>query len=246
MGQVTVYFIGICTHMQWPEDGVFGEVQGFRHRVVLVNGKAPRTINHKPIPRHRPMLRVESKDVIGGPVDITSYELDGATVQIANAIGELQYEESFQCCIPHLKALTPNLPPPSYRVVAGAHPERASAYFEVTSGVLTAGIVSRGAAVSVLTMTTLDESPLLRITGFRGEQAEFHLRNHANVVISNVAESEYDEDNDFLLHYETAEYVPEDAQVPTQSAPCCVQTEVPEFVRGRLNVGPGCSNSNFP
>ena len=33
MGEVTVYFVGICTHMQWPEDEVFGKVEAFRHRV---------------------------------------------------------------------------------------------------------------------------------------------------------------------------------------------------------------------
>jgi|GEM_PF-3052641 len=255
MGEITVYFVGICTHMQWPEDGLFGEVPGFRHRVVLVNGKAPHDILGMPIPRHLPTLRVATEDIIGvtsrgvpAPAEVTEWQLDGTQIEVVNGVGELVYDKSFECCVPHLKKLTPNLPPPSFHVVVQAEPEKASAYFEVKSGVMRAGLVSHGAAVSVLTIPTSEDVTKLRLTGFRGgETQDVLLRSGAQIAVSNVADSELDEDNDFLLHYETAEYIPSDAKVPTESAACCNPLDAPRQILGpHLNVGPGCSNSNFP
>src|SRR6185369_14103709 len=191
---------------------------------------------------------IDAKDIIGN-IDGREgkWELDGATIEIANAAGELRYDKSFECCVPHLKVLTPNLPPPSFRVVMEAKPEHASAYFDLTAGVLTAGTTKKGAAVSIRTVTTSDESPVLRMRGFgAGEQQDFHLRDGATIVISNVGEEEVDGDDDFLLHYETAEFVPLDAKVPAEAAACCEPVELPKLAHGAQNVGPGCSNSNFP
>lgn len=252
MGEITVFFIGICTHMQWPEQ--FGAEPGFRHRVVLVNGSEPRLINDKAIPAHRATLSIAADDLVvarahakADPDQIIEWNLGGATIEIANATGALTYDASYECCVPHLKVLTPDLPPPSTQVVTDALPLEASCYFEVTSGVMGAGLVANGAAVSVLTVTTTDEFPIVRLRGFEGEAAQdVPLRNGARIALSNVAHGHYDEDDDFLLHYKTAEYVPKNARVPGEPARCCGALPQERIINPELNVGPGCSNSNFP
>ena len=252
MGEITVFFVGICTHMQWPEK--FGADPGFSHRVVLVNGSEPRLINDRPIPSHRATLSIAADDLVigrtpsnAGDDQILEWNLDGTTIDIANATGSLTYDASYECCIPHLKVLTPDLPPPSAQVVTDAQPLEASCYFDVTAGVMRAGLVAGGAAVSVLTVTTTDELPIVRVRGFEGEASQkIPLRNGARIALSNVAAGHSDEDDDFLLHYRTAESIPKNAKVPREAARCCNALPQERIIDPKLNVGPGCSNSNFP
>jgi hypothetical protein len=252
MGEITVYFIGICTHMQWPEE--LGGRPRFLHRVVLVNGVEPRLINERPIPGHHATLRIAADDLVvarthaqASEDEIITWKLSGTTIEIANATGKLSYDASYECCIPHLKALTPDLPPPSTSVVVDAQPHEASCYFEVNAGLMRAGLVASGAAVAVLTVTTKDDFPILRLSGFSGgEPQDIVLRSGARIAVSNVAQTHYDEDNDFLLHYKTAEYIPANARVPIEAARCCTPLPQERVIDPQMDVGPGCSNSNFP
>jgi hypothetical protein len=252
MGTITVYFIGICTHMHEAES----EIPGLRHRVVLVNGRIPRKINGNDVPSHVPRLCVAPEDlVVNGvgaksscPESVLEWDLRGSRVDIANAVGdELKYEWSYKCCIPHLRELTPDLPPPSKEVVLAGDSEKASCYFDVTAGVFTAGYLGAGAATAVLKVTTSD-APIVRVHKFgTTEWNEFHLRDGADIALTNVgAELNVDDENDFLLHYETAESIPPNAGVPTQLARCCTKLEPSYIVNPKLSVGPGCSNSDFP
>jgi hypothetical protein len=254
MGTISIFFVGICTHMHQPE--ILGGLPGVRHRVVLVNGKVPRKINGAPIPPHRPSLRIAVKDILGTlppgvPVEdgIAEWELEGTRFSIVGAVGALTYEESYRVGIPHLRLLTKDLPPPDPQVVIDADPSRASCYFDVDAGVFSAGIVGAGAATALLTIDTQDGDPSLRVHHFGKEMPdEYRLRSGAEIAVTNTGLDERggDDPNDFLLHYETAmPPVPANAGIPTGVAPDARRLRS-YVIRTHLDVGPGCSNSNFP
>ncbi len=250
MGTITIYFVGICTHMRFIDS----DLPGLQRRVVLVNGRIPKEINGARIPSHNPMLRIAASDLVlnGEPGksqadSVIEWDLRGTHVEIANGIGDLKYDATFDCCIPHLAVLTPDLPPPSADVVLAANSAKASCYFDVTHGLFRAGYIANGASTAVLTVTTMEEEPILRIRKFRGPNSQdFHLRSGAEIALTNVGTETGDDDNDFLLHYETAEYVPVNAKVPTHIPPCCQKLAPPTVIPGSMSVGPGCSNADFP
>jgi hypothetical protein len=249
MGIVNVYFQGICTHMQWPEAAERGEVPGFRHRVVLVNGRKPREINQKPIGPHVAMLSIAARDLAGGAgTAALDHPLDGRRVTIVNATGPaLTYDPSYECCIPHLSALANQPVSPSVPVVVGADAQHASCYFDVEHGLMRAGTIP-GQAVATQLIAPTDGDPRLRIEYFRShEWLELTLRDGAQVVVSNAGIDEASDDQyDFLLHYLTAEQLPANPGVPTSTTHCRSTIDLPPNVGPKQNIGPGCSNSNFP
>jgi hypothetical protein len=252
MGEITVYFVGICTFMQDVEE----RLPGVRRRVVLVNARVPQVINQTKIPPHIPTLRIAASDLEVNGVAATTengcilqWELHGCKIEIVDALGDLQHDESFECCIPHLKALTPHADGVSTSVVLGAESEETSCYFDMTGGELSAGLVASGAAVSVLKARTAGDSPILRIQQFRTDEVqEFRLRSGAQIALVNVGleGTEGDDTTDFLLHYKVVENVPPNAAVPTIPAPCCRPLPRSYIMPLRLGVGPGCSNASFP
>lgn len=252
MGEISVYFVGICTFMQDVE----GQLPGVRRRVVLVNAREPQVINGNSIPPHIPTLRIAAGDLQLGGVPATTengsvleWQLHGCRIEIADAVGDLQRDETFECCVPHLKVLTPDASGISRAVVLAARPEEASCYFDMTAGQLSAGLAGEGAAVSVLKVQTAGDSPTLRVRQFGAAEAqEFHLRSGAEIALVNVGVEGMagDDPNDFLLHYKVLETIPENAAVPTQPATCCSTVLQSYILPPRLGVGPACSNSNFP
>lgn len=252
MGEISVYFVGICTFMQDIEE----KIPGARRRVVLVNARVPAVINETVIPPHIPTLRIAAGDLEVNGVPATTengcvlqWELHGCKIEIVDAVGELEHDESFECCVPHLKVLTPGADGISTPVVLGAESAETSCYFDLTAGQLSAGLVAEGAAVSVLKTQTASENPVLRIQRFRSDDVqEFRLRSGAQVALMNVGLEGMagDDPTDFLLHYKVVENVPGDAAVPTQSAPCCRPLPKNYIVPLRLGISPGCSNASFP
>ncbi|MBV9494469.1 MAG: hypothetical protein JOZ54_09500 [Acidobacteria bacterium] len=251
MGEISIYFVGICTFMQDFED----HVPGVRRRVVLVNARRPQVINKTMIPPHIPTLRIAASDLEVNGVPATSsngcvlqWELHGCKIEIADAVGELQHDKSFECCIPHLKVLTPNAEGIAKSVVLGAESAEASCYFDLTAGELSAGIYANGAAVAVLKVQTQNDSPVLRVKPFRTDDAqEFRLRAGAQIAIMNTGDADAlgDDPNDFLLHYKVVENIPQDANIPSGPAPCC--GSLPKsYILPSIGLGPGCSNANFP
>jgi hypothetical protein len=253
MGEITVYFIGICTFMQDIEE----QIPGVRRRVVLVNAREPQIINNTMIPPHIPTLRIAAGDLEVNGVPATSakgcdleWELHGCKIEIVEPLGGLDHDESFECCIPHLKVLTPDADGISTSVVLGAEPEVTSCYFDLTAGQLSAGLVANGAAVAVLKARTASASPILRIQQFRTENVqEVRLRSGAQIALMNTGLEGVtgDDTQDFLLHYNVVENVPDNPAVPTAPATCCKPLP-PSYIvpSGELGIGPGCSNASFP
>ncbi|HEV7766127.1 MAG TPA: hypothetical protein VGQ76_14075 [Thermoanaerobaculia bacterium] len=253
MGEITVYFVGICTFMEDIEKSI----PGVRRRVVLVNAREPEIINQTMIPPHIPTLRIAASDLEVNGVSATTengcvlqWELNGCKIEIVDAEGELKHDASFECCVPHLKILTPDADGVSTDVVLAGKSEVTSCYFDLTAGHLSAGLIANGAAVSVLRTQTATDSPVLRIQQFRTQNVqEFRLRSGAQIALMNVGDEGLagDDTTDFLLHYKVVENVPENAAIPTSAAPCCRPLGSSYILpTGQIGLGPGCSNSSFP
>ncbi len=253
MGEITVYFVGICTFMQDVE----GKLPGVRRRVVLVNARKPQVVNQTMIQPHNPTLRIAASDLQVNGVSATTengcileWELHGCKLEIVDAVGDLTHDETFECCVPHLKVLTPDASGVSHEVVLAGEADAASCYFDLTAGVLSAGLVAQGAAVSVLRVQTASDTPVLRVHKFRSDDVdEFSLRNGAQIALLNIGERGLagDDPTDFLLHYRVVENVPENAAYPMKAATCCRPLSPSYILEGaRIGVGPGCSNANFP
>lgn len=252
MGEITVYFVGICTFMQDVAD----KVPGAHQRVVLVNARRPEIFNQPTIPPHIPTLRIAAGDLEVNGVPATTengcvlqWELHGCKIEIADAVGELQHDDLFECCIPHLKILTPSADGISVPVVLAAEPDLSSCYFDMTAGQLSAGLVAGGAAVSVLKVQTASATPMLRIQQFRTDDAqEFRLRSGAQIALMNVGLEGMagDDPTDFLLHYNVVASV-ENPVIPTAPATCCRPLPTSYIIpTPQLGIGPGCSNASFP
>ena len=252
MGEITIYFVGICTFMQDVEERS-------RRSSPRRPGQrpAPQVINQTRIPPHIPTLRIAASDLEVNGVPATTengcvlqWELNGCKIEIVDAQGDLQHDETFECCIPHLKALTPDADGISDAVVLAGEPEESSCYFDLTAGQLSAGLVANGAAVTVFKAQTAGDSPVLRIQQFRTDNVqEFRLRSGSQIAFMNTGLEgpAGDDTTDFLLHYKVVETVPENAAIPTSPAPCC-KSLPPSYIvpSAGLGIGPGCSNASFP
>lgn len=253
MGEITVYFVGICTFMEDIEKSL----PGVRRRVVLVNAREPEVINKTMIPPHIPTLRIAASDLEVNGVSATTengcvlqWQLHGCKIEIVDTKGDLQHDATFECCVPHLKVLTPDADGVSVDVVLAGEPDKSSCYFDLTAGRLSAGIIANGAAVSMLKVETETDAPVLRIQQFRSENVqEFRLRSGAQIALMNTGlEGEAGDDTtDFLLHYKVVENVPENAAIPLAPAPCCRPLPSSYILpSGQVGLGPGCSNASFP
>lgn len=239
MGNLTVYFVGVCTHLR---EFTSRETE---HRVVLINAREGKEINGRKIVRHDATLRY--LDPQGTP---QHEPLNGVRITIKNpSTTGLVYDKSFFTCIPRLTAYAPNVMSLSLDVAKGHDPNLAAAYFDVTAGRFIAGADSNDASVAVLNIPT-DGDPILSIEHFPTHPAgaitkEIPLPPNAHIQLENVGpgRAQGDGPHDFLLNLLVAQVIPPDATWPTTRADCKLDVAVP-FPSN--TVDPGCSNSNYP
>lgn len=235
MGKLTVYFVGVCSHLREHTSGAT------EHRVVLINAAKDDVINGKSIHGHHAWLRYPATPKEKG------MRLEGVRIT-ANALDTgVFYDDSFFKGIPRLTDFAPDLPPLSPEIVNGNRPELVAAYFDA-KGHFSAGVDDNGASVAILNVST-NGDPVLRIETFPDTSGqttveEIHLPNGARIQIENLGPGgPADRDWDFLLSFKIATSIPKDATWPTQRADCDFDVELP-FPHN--TVGPGCSNSNYP
>jgi hypothetical protein len=227
MGSLTVYFVGLCTHLtQWTSDAA-------EHRVVLINASRDRLANGKLVRRHTARLRFSAFDTL---------PLSGATLRVNAANAGVSYDKSFYTCIPRMKDFTnERLAPLSASMAASKNADLVSAYFDA-AGRFSAGKSKSGAAIAVLNVET-DGDPKLTIDPFLGAPTVRELPDRATIFVENVdLASTPGVDHDFLLHYKMLTHVPHDARWPLDPLPCLVL----DIEDDTVTVGPGCSNSNYP
>lgn len=249
MGDVTVYFGGICTHIRTPNTP-----QGVAHRVVLVNGVVNTTINEHAIASHVAAVEFSADDLLSAsnirlpePIDgKISWQVGGARLTIANAspVG-LSYSSNWSTCIPSLTQLTPNAGSLSAQVVDASDQLLASCYFDVNDGVFNAGTDNSRAAIAVLQCAVDGDDPVISAESFVWGSGSFTLRSGAAVHVTNFGSGPgKDSAYDFLLHYRVLQSIPPDARVPLGTGGCPPLNV--QLVPKPLDVGPGCSNSAYP
>lgn len=251
MGSVTIHFEGICTQVKLPVN-----IGSTLHRVVLVHAESGATINNNRIPPHDAFLEVDQLDLLEPPFGGVSslvqqgdgnWQVRGTRISVANAVaGGVTYDPS-SFNVPSLTTLTPDFGPLSSSVVFGS---AAACHFDVSSGTFTASQTPGLAFFTTLVVQTKDDYVVLDVEDMTGPgTGQIRLRSGATIVMTNIGVKTGESDEDFLLHYLTAEHLPADAKVPDitglvpgSSAPLPASDVVQSFEA----LGPGCSNSNFP
>jgi hypothetical protein len=263
MGSVTIHFEGICTQVKLPVN-----IGSTLHRVVLVHAENGLSINSIPIPAHDAFLEVDQLDLLEPPLaGVNSFirqsdgnwQLFGARVSIANAApGGVTYDPS-SFDVPSLTTLTPDFGPLSSTVVFGT---AAACHVDISSGTFTASQTPGLAFFTTLVVQTTDDFVVLAVEDMiEGGAGQIRLKSGATIVFTNIGVKTGESDNDFLLHYLTAQNLPADAKVPTfpelvKEVPVASAAADPARAassglsrRSRFAaeaLGPGCSNSNFP
>jgi hypothetical protein len=234
MGEITICFTGICTHLR-------NLVEGIPHRVVLIHEEREVTINGVTIHSHEPFLFLGRGSVVSGTLTTSPRRV---SIRVMNAIGDApSYDDDYHCAIFRLQGLTESRLTPSRAVVIeGARP--AGAYFDVERGAFSAASSPRGATAAVLVVQT-DGNPKLSITPMDGGPAsKVELTSGSAIAIRNSALAASDHhEGDFLLHYKVFENIPPDTRFPTTPPDCpgLQPLPIPD-----IELGPGCSNSDWP
>lgn len=247
-----VYFLGICTHMEWHDT-----VPRYMDRVVLYNATAGDEIDGQPIQSHVPTLRIAVRDIIGQKSlvlpgtsgGIVEWRLDGVRVRIENATDPVDRDATFFTCIPSLSKLVPDIGVPSKAAVDDGVRELAACIFDVTGGTLYGRANKQSAAFGFLETAT-DGDPVISITPFddpTGEPGKLTLRPGAEISLSNVGATEkHDSAYDFYLHYRLAGRMPEHPRLPDPPTTCIVPAPGHTWPPGFQSVDVGCSNSIYP
>jgi hypothetical protein len=213
MGQVNVYFHGVCTHF-------FGVVPGVPQRVVLPDASAFR-FGLLRVPRygqgsfalmpHFPILRLVDLTVqeqINIPTVIERGNIvNSVHLQIANAVGPAPVPDLAAKGVPPLRKFVHDYVY-SEEVVSGG---RAAAYFDVHHAANEEVKTFENGGQEVIVTIETEGAPILRATPFGGMPHDFPLiasgakSESVNLWVANQGmDCDSDQNNfDFVLHYLT-------------------------------------------
>ena len=245
MGNLTVEFLGMCTH-------VLEKVDRWEHRVVL-----PMPFQTK-IDEHQARLHVSKAAApdVSGFVNGSSIVVESETPQgwilalrgvelwVADTSGAYKLGPNFECGVFRLRDYTGGepLPPLNQTVWKGKQKTRAHVYFNVEHGVFSARRHGK-ATVGVLQMTTSTEKVTIHAAPFAASERPTSLTltgEEPQVMLSHTNPKCDGDDEHFILHFELAQSVPKNPKFPFEAAPCLDPGGVYQ------GLGAGCSNSTFP
>jgi hypothetical protein len=227
---------------------------------VLVNGLFPANLDGQPIATHMATLILNASDVLESANirlpdpsrdNLIVLELSGVALRISNAEpvppNGLNYTPAYKSGIPSLTSLVTGLAPLSVSMVDGRDPLKASCYFDVDSGAFDGGKTALGSAIAILTSDLNDDHAIITASSFVwGGEGTIEIKSGAEIVVANVGVGpNADSPSDFLLHYRVFEQFPANAISPTTLADG-LQVQTASILGVALDVGPGCSNSNYP
>jgi hypothetical protein len=230
MDEITAYFIGICTHLQWPMGP-----DSTPHRAILINSDAQTAVTPA-APHH---ARVE---IWKGNLLLQRRDLNGAAVSIVGALdGTVTYDEHYRCAIPRLLldgfAESMTL---SRRVRQTPDAALVSGLIDLPNARFTAEKLPHGAVVAKATVQ-VRERVLISIQSFAGESEILEVEDGAFVLFRNTAAPNQDHDDDFDLHFLIADPVPVVRRNVVRRV-----CNIPMHPLPMQSIGPGCSNTNFP
>lgn len=246
MGKITIQFVGICTHIK-------DLVPGVPHRVVMVHEDEAVVLNGFPVHSHAAKLTLSRGEVLNGsgPLPTLPHRLV-LSIKPRDGEGPPTYDPNYQC-IYSLSRLAGAAVTLSDKVVIDQSPP-ASIYFDVTQGHFSAGFATKegakGAIGAVLVVET-DGDPVLVITEMDDDKPPLEIVLSTDSILSVCNEAIADGTGthinaDFLLHYLTTHAIPPGDPFPVQTPTRC--TALPDFPikDPSWELGPGCSNSQYP
>ena len=126
MATVTVYFVGVCTHLTKNSSGVAP------HRVILIDASSRSYIRHEWVEPHDAKLVYAN-----GDAKLEQRVLNGVRLTLNAKDSKLDYEASFGSCLPHMQQYAA-LPPLNEEVVRNG--AGVAAFFDVEVGTFSAGV----------------------------------------------------------------------------------------------------------
>lgn len=228
---VIVEFHGICTFVSQQTVPALPT----QWRAVLVQAAKGAVVDGIPIGPHVATASID---------DLEPIHLKGYRLHLGSPLPpDLKWTSDFNN-LPNLTKLMSGVEPvgpPADDVVLNGDPERTAAFFDFTTGTLTAGLTGLMAATTLLTVDHVAGLALV-IETFSGDPVEvIPLHDGSRVLVGNIDELKKNTgtiDVDFLLHYRTAATLPRVPQVP--------QAIVLPRISAKETVGAGCSNSQYP
>ena len=266
MPGVNVNFLGVCTIFRNLPSLVPPGVTVPPNRVVLVRNTLF-TQQLSDIDPHIPKIQFPGTAFVfnGPPLPPVSpplentFSLNGVTLSIINAVTNVPFQPALDC-LPGLQArLNPpaELGPPA-RLVYIPDPERAAAWFDVSSGsswnayiMNTDPVCATVPSISILHIETVG-APQLLVTPWDGSPGTIVTLSRTddvpavNVMNFAMGEGVVDDNRDFLLNYLTAETLPTSSVMIPEVNACTTQSPAVFRLPRCGDAGPGCSNTNFP
>jgi hypothetical protein len=240
MGEITIHFVGICTHLV----GVSGT--NAAHRVVLVQRGEDWTVDRYTINPHDPELRLGSagQSIYGNVVTQFQPQVT-LTIEGATLDGPPTYSPSYSCAIPTLGQFAGG-PFTLNADVAFNQGAPASVYFDLhegQNGIFDAVSLSGGANAVRLKMQIGEDAQLVLTPWDSGSPPlTVALADGAIVNLCNESNPASHQDADFLLHYLVTTINFDQAAFPTAQLLCAEPLEELDD----WDIGPGCSNSTYP
>jgi len=264
---VTVFFIGICAHIdnQLPlkptGTGPVTEPAGSVTRVVLPNASLGLRIGDNSVSPHFATLFIPAPFIANAPPVISGldpivpipgfWRMGGVQLELANVTEDLTLAESY--CLPSLSRTAGLQPDLSTAVVdAGA----AACVFQITGGTLDT-LLHGEAVLGSLTVDT--DEPALTVTrvwdqnvatiGLKAATID-NVQKDPIIFLSNTGGGD-DSDADFLLSYLVTTFMPSTVLEPRSD--CVPRPATPDenfILQLGGNIGEGltigCSNSVYP
>ena len=271
--QVTVHFIGICTHLKVIEPvqlhGGLMPVKTFP-RVVLVDASNGLRVKEEGIPPHSALLYIPPRFIAGLPECIdgltriapglpSAWRMSGVQLELKPGGPELTSAVSYGC-LPSLTAAVEHALDLDHRVVDDGD---LACVFRITGGTLAAytspSPEPAPAVIGKLTVGIEDWTKAqLKVTRIWSQRTStIQLRRYGtenpHIIIANVGTTT-DVKGDFTLHYLATTLAPT-APIEPKPAPCQPPAASPEdrkaleyarVVLDATGLAEGCSNSTYP
>jgi hypothetical protein len=248
MNTLTVEFHGICVHFNRDENPSLDLPTP--HRILLPFVKDGFTWDGKTILVHQPQVSVQSNTVV------SPFAPMFMTLTLSALTDHSEVTTTFNCP-PRLKTIFPEMELRPEVVTEGAAP--ATTYFDIREGTLS-GIEIEGSAGTRLTIETELSAVVLTKTLWHHE-SEHHPSGHhhpsvdpvtielpALITVSNFAKDpDSDFEADFILSFTVGSPFPPPVTKPLLDGLEHALGDVTICLKAaNQDIGPGCSNSQFP
>lgn len=235
---LTIEFHGICVHFSRAANPSLNLPAA--HRVVLPYLPDGLHWNQQKILVHRPVLAVMTP---GGPLEMDPMN---ATLSLSTLTDKMSLTSTFQCQ-PNLLGILPGMTIDPAVVTGEAAP--AAVYFDIDEGTMS-GIEIRGSAGMRLAIETERSEVALKQKYWGGDsETVTMLPLPATIVLSNIAKDpESDLAADFIISFAVGKPFP---PAPTPEFILALEAALAVTMiclppSASMDLGPGCSNSQFP